>query len=100
MQCVRVSACLAVDVSSHAKVVVAACRRYELWAREDIHTKGNIQWFYFAVRNTRARQRVRFTIVNNNKSDSLFNYGMKPLVCVGCPPPTCASCVGRELLRH
>ena len=58
--------------------------RYDLWAREDIHTKGNIQWFYFAVRNTKALQRVRFTIVNNNKSDSLFNYGMKPLVYVRC----------------
>ena len=29
------------------------------------------------MRNTRAKQRVRFNILNYSKPDSLFNYGMK-----------------------
>lgn len=55
-------------------------QEYDLRARYDIHTKGNVQWFYFRVSNAKRGWRVRFNLVNNNKSDSLFNYGMLPLV--------------------
>lgn len=43
-------------------------------------TVGNIQWFYFSVSNVKAGTIVRFNLVNHNKGDSLFNYGLLPLV--------------------
>ena len=54
---------------------------YNLRLRNDINTEGNIQWFYFRVRNIgNDRKRVRFNIINMRKRDSLYNYGMLPLV--------------------
>ena len=43
-------------------------------------TAGNIQWFYFSVTNARRGLTVRFNLVNHNKPDSLFNYGLLPAV--------------------
>ena len=37
---------------------------YELYLRFDQYTNKHTQWFYFSVRNTRAGQTYRFTIVN------------------------------------
>ncbi|XP_033752489.1 uncharacterized protein LOC117336185 isoform X9 [Pecten maximus] len=53
---------------------------YEMWLRYDLYTNKHIQWYYFRVSNTRANVKYRFTIVNFIKSDSLYNYGMKPLM--------------------
>ena len=48
--------------------------------QNDINTKGHTQWFYFRVKNTRAKHSVRFNILNYSKSDSMFNYGMKIVI--------------------
>lgn len=48
--------------------------------RNDIGTAGNTQWFYFRVRGARAGSAIRFRVSNFLKSDSLFNYGMRPAV--------------------
>ena len=53
---------------------------YELVLQNDINTRGNNQWFFFRVRNVQRNRTIRFSIVNLIKSDSLFNYGMKPTV--------------------
>lgn len=47
-----------------------------------IQTKGNIQWYFFSVKNNSAQEglTVRFNFVNMMKKDSLYNYGMKPCV--------------------
>ncbi len=45
--------------------------------QNDINSKGHTQWFYFQVKNTKAGQSVTFNIMNFNKGDSMFNYGMK-----------------------
>lgn len=79
-------------------------QEYDLTIRTDINTKGNIQWYYFSINsgdygNTEIAScakkwtypcKVRFNIINFGKSDSLYNYGMKPAVfskkslnCVG-----------------
>lgn len=50
---------------------------YNLLMSNDINTSGHTQWFFFQVRNTRAKHKVRFNILNYSKPDSLFNYGMK-----------------------
>jgi len=53
---------------------------YHLFLEYDVETKGHVQWFYFSVTNYRERQPVTFKIVNFMKPESLYNYGMKPLV--------------------
>jgi hypothetical protein len=53
---------------------------YELVLQNDINTRGNNQWFFFRVRNVAKNRTIKFSIVNLIKSDSLFNYGMKPTV--------------------
>ncbi|KAJ8298800.1 hypothetical protein KUTeg_022860 [Tegillarca granosa] len=53
---------------------------YELWLRYDLYTNKHTQWFYFRVKNTRPNMTYRFTIVNFMKSDSLYNYGMRPVI--------------------
>lgn len=45
--------------------------------QNDINSNGNTQWFFFQVRNTTAKNSVKFNILNFTKKDSLFNYGMK-----------------------
>ena len=71
-------------------------QEYDLWSNNDIHTRGNTQWFYFCAGETdstskadgAARKKivvkkglkVRFNIVNMRKSDSLCNFGMRPVV--------------------
>lgn len=48
--------------------------------QNDVNSKGNTQWFYFTVTNLPQNVEVAFNIVNLLKSDSLFNYGMQPVV--------------------
>ncbi|XP_068230422.1 cytosolic carboxypeptidase 2-like isoform X3 [Palaemon carinicauda] len=60
-------------------VQVSECY-YELHLRADMYTSRHTQWFYFAVSNTRKDITYRFSIVNLNKGDSLYNHGMRPLM--------------------
>jgi len=53
---------------------------FDLILQNDVNTKGHNQWFYFKVQNTKKNQKVRFNIVNLVKKESLFSYGLKPLV--------------------
>ena len=55
-------------------------QEYDLLMQNDINTQGHTQWFYFKVTNTRAGLPVKFNILNYNKADSMFNYGMKVAV--------------------
>lgn len=45
-----------------------------------MHTRGHTQWFYFSVSNVRKGVPYKFNIINLMKPDSLFNFGMKPVV--------------------
>ena len=53
---------------------------FDLILQNDVNTKGHNQWFYYQVQNTRKNHKVRFNIVNLLKKESLFSYGLKPLV--------------------
>lgn len=53
---------------------------YDLILKPDYMTKGNTQWYYFRVSNTRVGKTYRFNIINLLKPDSLYNHGMKPLI--------------------
>jgi len=62
------------------KAIKVAEDEYILLQDYDVDTQGHTQWFYFSVRNEKAGHRVRFSIVNLMKYDSLYNNGLKPLV--------------------
>jgi hypothetical protein len=53
---------------------------YDLILRPDTGTKGNTQWYYFKVSNTRPNKTYRFNLINLLKPDSLYNHGMQPLI--------------------
>ena len=60
---------------------------YDMFLRKDTHSNGNIQWFYFKVTSSPechggigGAKVIRFNICNMMKKDSLFNYGMRPLI--------------------
>lgn len=53
---------------------------YDLILKPDHLTKGNNQWFYFRLSNTRKGRTYRFNIINLLKPDSLYNHGMQPLM--------------------
>mmetsp|Transcript_35248 Transcript_35248/g.110961 ORF Transcript_35248/g.110961 Transcript_35248/m.110961 type:complete len:1129 (-) Transcript_35248:2965-6351(-) len=55
-------------------------QQYMLELSHDVHTKGHIQWYYFSVGNTSANQEVCFYVRGFSKKDSLYNYGMRPLM--------------------
>ncbi|KAL4487062.1 hypothetical protein ABPG72_001514 [Tetrahymena utriculariae] len=55
-------------------------KEYDLILQNDTNSKGNTQWFFFQVQGTQKNQIVRFNLVNLMKNDSLFNYGMRPVV--------------------
>ena len=65
-------------------------QEYDLILRADMHTRGNTQWFYFAVRRMVPGVMYKFNILNNVKPDSLFNGGMQeraPLAHRTCTNP-------------
>ncbi|GFS06475.1 cytosolic carboxypeptidase 1 [Elysia marginata] len=53
---------------------------YDLILSPDINSNHHHQWFYFEVSNMMADQPYRFNIVNCEKLNSQFNYGMQPLM--------------------
>ena len=54
-------------------------RAYELTLAKDLHTAGHTQWFYFGIGGMEPGAPYHFSIVNLEKGDSLYNYGMLPL---------------------
>ncbi|CAG7730303.1 unnamed protein product [Allacma fusca] len=63
-----------------AKVIKVTNVYYELYLRPDLYTDRHSQWFYFRIQNTKENITYRFSIVNLNKPDSLYRYGLKPLM--------------------
>ncbi|KAK7475648.1 hypothetical protein BaRGS_00033141 [Batillaria attramentaria] len=53
---------------------------YELVLKTDLYTTRHTQWYFFRVHNAQPNVTYKFRIVNLLKSDSLYNYGMRPLV--------------------
>ena len=54
---------------------------YNLILSFDFNTKGHTQWYYFKIiSKLPAGTIIKFQILNLMKSDSLYNYGMKPWV--------------------
>ena len=59
---------------------------YELRLEYDWETKGFTQWYYFAATTYKPCHRVRFSITNLMKYESLYNNGLQPLVKTASQP--------------
>ncbi|CAB3363491.1 Hypothetical predicted protein [Cloeon dipterum] len=53
---------------------------YDLILMPDVNSNKHHQWFYFEVSNMKADLPYTFNIINCEKQNSQFNYGMKPLL--------------------
>ncbi|EDO34305.1 predicted protein [Nematostella vectensis] len=53
---------------------------YDLILNPDINCRHHHQWFYFEVSNMEADVPYRFNIINCEKINSQFNFGMQPVL--------------------
>lgn len=53
---------------------------YDLLLNADINSNHHHQWFYFKVSHNEPGVTYRFNIINCEKPNSQFNYGMQPLM--------------------
>lgn len=54
-------------------------RAYELVMNTDRYTHRHTQWFFFSISNLKYKN-YKFFLINMHKRDSLYNYGMQPVV--------------------
>uniref|UniRef100_A0A1B6E479 Peptidase M14 domain-containing protein n=4 Tax=Clastoptera arizonana TaxID=38151 RepID=A0A1B6E479_9HEMI len=62
------------------KVIQIGSREYDLILTPDVNSREHCTWFYFEVSNMDANLPYVFNIINCEKSNSQFNFGMKPLL--------------------
>ncbi|MED6282823.1 Cytosolic carboxypeptidase 1 [Characodon lateralis] len=62
------------------KAVQVRKYEYDLILNADINSNHYHQWFYFEVSGMRVGATYRFNIINCEKSNSQFNYGMQVLM--------------------
>uniref|UniRef100_A0A8C0GLC3 Cytosolic carboxypeptidase 1 n=1 Tax=Chelonoidis abingdonii TaxID=106734 RepID=A0A8C0GLC3_CHEAB len=62
------------------KVIQIRKNEYDLILNSDINSNHYHQWFYFEVSGMRPGIGYRFNVINCEKSNSQFNYGMQPLM--------------------
>ncbi|MEE6503713.1 hypothetical protein FKM82_004911 [Ascaphus truei] len=62
------------------KVIQVREFEYDLIMNADVNTDQHHQWFYFEVRAMRAAGSYRFNVINCEKGNSQFNYGMQPVM--------------------
>ncbi|XP_057320034.1 cytosolic carboxypeptidase 1-like isoform X1 [Microplitis mediator] len=62
------------------KVIQIGPQEYDLILTPDVNSGSRHQWFYFQVSNMEANIPYTFNIVNCEKANSQFNFGMKPIL--------------------
>uniref|UniRef100_A0A3B4WBP4 tubulin-glutamate carboxypeptidase n=1 Tax=Seriola lalandi dorsalis TaxID=1841481 RepID=A0A3B4WBP4_SERLL len=62
------------------KAVQVRRYEYDLILNADANCSQHAQWFYFEVSNMVADVPYRFNVINCEKSNSQFNYGMQPVL--------------------
>lgn len=55
-------------------------REYDLILNSDVNCNGHHQWFYFEVSNMEENVPYKFNIINCEKVNSQFNFGMQPVL--------------------
>ncbi|XP_053573620.1 cytosolic carboxypeptidase 4 [Bombina bombina] len=62
------------------KVIHVREYEYDLIMNADVNTDEHHQWFYFEVSAMKANVPYRFNVINCEKVNSQFNYGMQPVM--------------------
>nr|XP_045581248.1 cytosolic carboxypeptidase 1-like [Procambarus clarkii]XP_045581249.1 cytosolic carboxypeptidase 1-like [Procambarus clarkii]XP_045581250.1 cytosolic carboxypeptidase 1-like [Procambarus clarkii] len=62
------------------RVIQISNSEYDLILNADVNSSHHHQWFYFEVSNMEQNIPYIFNIVNNEKPNSEFNFGMKPVM--------------------
>ncbi|XP_012141750.1 cytosolic carboxypeptidase 1 isoform X3 [Megachile rotundata] len=62
------------------KAIQIGLREYNLILTPDVNSGSRHQWFYFEVSNMEANVPYTFNIINCEKANSQFNFGMKPIL--------------------
>ncbi|XP_063994671.1 cytosolic carboxypeptidase 1-like isoform X3 [Diachasmimorpha longicaudata] len=62
------------------RAVQIGTREYDLILSPDVNSGSRHQWFYFEVYNMEANIPYTFNIINCEKANSQFNFGMKPIM--------------------
>ncbi|XP_046491562.1 cytosolic carboxypeptidase 1 isoform X4 [Neodiprion pinetum] len=62
------------------KAVQISPREYDLILTPDVNSGSRHQWFYFEVSNMEGNSPYTFNIINCEKANSQFNFGMKPIL--------------------
>ncbi|XP_011313283.1 cytosolic carboxypeptidase 1-like, partial [Fopius arisanus] len=62
------------------RAVRIGMREYDLILSPDVNSRSGHQWFYFEVSNMDANTSYTFNILNCEKTNSQFNFGMKPIM--------------------
>uniref|UniRef100_A0A8C9WT03 tubulin-glutamate carboxypeptidase n=1 Tax=Scleropages formosus TaxID=113540 RepID=A0A8C9WT03_SCLFO len=62
------------------KAVHVRSHEYDLILNADANCSQHHQWFYFEVSGMKANVPYRFNIINCEKANSQFNYGMQPVL--------------------
>ncbi|XP_074098473.1 cytosolic carboxypeptidase 1 isoform X4 [Cotesia typhae] len=62
------------------KAIQIGPREYDLILTPDVNSGSRHQWFYFEVSNMETNIPYTFNIVNCEKANSQFNFGMKPIL--------------------
>lgn len=62
------------------RVIQASSFEYDLILNADVSSSHHHQWFYFEVSNMEPSTPYVFNIINNEKPNSEFNFGMKPVM--------------------
>lgn len=62
------------------RAIQASKTEYDLILNADVNSSHHYQWFYFEVSNMEANTPYVFNIINNEKPNSEFNFGMKPVM--------------------
>lgn len=62
------------------RVIQVGDYEYDIYLNPDYQTGTFTQWYFFRIENTRKGRKYTFNIKNYQKSDSLYNQGMLPLI--------------------
>lgn len=62
------------------KAIQVCEREYDLILNSDVNCSSHHQWFYFEVSNMEENVPYKFNIINSEKINSQFNFGMQPLL--------------------
>ncbi|XP_076178312.1 cytosolic carboxypeptidase 1 isoform X2 [Ptiloglossa arizonensis] len=62
------------------KAIQIGLREYDLILTPDVNSGSRHQWFYFEVSNMESNLTYTFNIINCEKANSQFNFGMKPIL--------------------